>query len=288
MGSSGDHMGVGHRVRVKPRRHQARDVGHVHHQVGAHLVGDLAHLFKVDETGVGAAAGDDELGTALLRLLEDLVIVDGLGVRLHAVELGVEVFAGDGGPGAVGQVTAVGQVHAQDGVMGLEQGDVHRHVGIGAGVGLDVGVLRAKKLLGPLDGQILDLVHILAAAVVAGGGIALGIFVGEMAAHGLQHRGAHKVFRGDQLDMIPLPLQLPHHGGVDLRVLSLDGIVIRAHDCFSPIRWFSRHYTAAPFPMSIGKAYRRKHRRLKIPCARFYFNMTAFSSLDGQDPRSRI
>ena len=116
-------------------------------------------------------------------------------------------------------MAAVAKIHAQDGVTGLKQGQVYRHIGLGAGMGLHIGVLRAKELDGPLNGQVLDLVHILAAAVVSGTGIAFSIFIGQMAAHGLHHRGRHKVLGSDQLNMVLLAGQLTHHGGIDFRVL---------------------------------------------------------------------
>src|SRR5699024_11053642 len=53
VGGGGDHVGVGHRVLVHAARHQASDVGHIHHQHGAVAVGDLGQLFKVDGAGVG-------------------------------------------------------------------------------------------------------------------------------------------------------------------------------------------------------------------------------------------
>ena len=61
-------------------------------------------------------------------------------------------------------MAALGQVHAQHRVAGLEQGEVHRQVGLGAGVGLDVGVLRPKELAGAVPGDVLHNVHALAAA----------------------------------------------------------------------------------------------------------------------------
>ena len=88
-------------------------------------------------------------------------------------------------------------------------------------MGLDVCVLCTKELFRSLYGKLLHLVHILAAAVIPGAGIALGIFIGEMAAHSLHDCKGYKVFRSDELYMISLPLQLPHHGGIDFRVLLL-------------------------------------------------------------------
>ena len=91
---------------------------------------------------------------------------------------------------AVGQVAAVGQAHGQHGVARLERGPVDGLVGRGARVRLHVGVLGAEEVFGPLDGQGLDLVDDLAAAVVAVARVAFGVLVGEHAAHRLQHRDA--------------------------------------------------------------------------------------------------
>ena len=41
VGGGGDHVGIGHGGGVEPGGHQAGDVGHVHEEVGPHLVGDL-------------------------------------------------------------------------------------------------------------------------------------------------------------------------------------------------------------------------------------------------------
>ena len=94
-------------------------------------------------------------------------------------------------------------------------------------MGLDVGVLGAEERERAVDGQLLDLVDEAAAAVVAGAGIALGVFVGQGAAHGLQHGGADEVLRGDQLDIIALALQLVHDGRVDGGILVFD--MFKAH-----------------------------------------------------------
>ena len=38
VGGGGHHVGVGYGAHVQTRRHQAGDVGHIHHQIGTHLV----------------------------------------------------------------------------------------------------------------------------------------------------------------------------------------------------------------------------------------------------------
>ena len=92
----------------------------------------------------------------------------------------------------MGQVAAVGQVHAQDRVAQVAQGLIDRVVGVGAAVGLDIGMVRAEELAGPLPGDVLHHVHALAAAVVPLAGVALGVLVGEHRGRGSQHRLAHK------------------------------------------------------------------------------------------------
>jgi hypothetical protein len=93
-------------------------------------------------------------------------------------------------------------------VAGLQQGHEHRLVGLRARVRLDVGVAGAEQLLGPLDGERLDLVDEFAAAVVALARIALGVLVGQDRALGLQHRLGDDVFRCDQFDLVLLTTQL--------------------------------------------------------------------------------
>ena len=76
----------------------------------------------------------------------------------------------------------------------------------------------AEQRLGPLDGQGLDLVDEFAAAVVAPAGIALGVFVGQHRALGLQHRPRDDVLRGDQLDLVLLAAELAADGFEDSRI----------------------------------------------------------------------
>ena len=70
-------------------------MGHVHHEISAHGIGDLAHALKVDDAGIGAGPGDQELRLLLLRAALDRVVIDHLGLRVDTVEGGVEVLAGD-------------------------------------------------------------------------------------------------------------------------------------------------------------------------------------------------
>ncbi len=152
------------------------------------------------------------LGQAL-----DLGIVD-QALLVDAVLDGVVQLAGGGHGGAVGQVAAVSQAHAEDGVTGFDQRQVHGRVGLGTGVRLDVGVIGAEQLLGAIDGQLLDHVDVFATAVVALVGIAFGVLVCEHRTLGFHDRRAGVVFRSDQLDVIFLTLGFLLHGGIQVGV----------------------------------------------------------------------
>ncbi len=118
----------------------------------------------------------------------------------------------------MGQVPAMVQVHAHNGVPGLTHSKLHGHIGLGSGMGLHIHILTAEKFPGPLYGKPLHLIHTFTAAVVSLSRITFGIFVGQRAPHGCHDRLADPVLRGDQLKMAVLPLLLVHNHLRDLRV----------------------------------------------------------------------
>ena len=184
------------------------DVGRVEEEEGADLVGDGAERRRVDDPRVGRGAGHDHLGAVLEGEVAHLVEVDALVAGGHAVgHEPVEATRGvDRRP--VGEVSALIQAEAEHGVADLEGGEVGGHVGVGAGMGLHVGVLGAEERSGPLTGEVLDAVDHLVAAVVALAGVALGVLVGEHRAGGAEHGRRREVLAGDQLDGRVLPFDL--------------------------------------------------------------------------------
>ena len=85
--------------------------------------------------------------------------------------------------------------------------------------------------------MLLDHVDILAAAVIAFAGIALGVFVGQNCAHCRHDRRGDDVFRSDQLDIALLAGELLAHQGGNLRVILIDKFNVRLqiliHGCSS-------------------------------------------------------
>ena len=108
---------------------------------------------------------------------------------------------------AVREVAAVRQVHAQDGVAGLQHGRVCCLIRLRARVRLHIGVFGAEEFLGALAREVLDDVGEFAAAVVALARIAFGILVGEDADGGFQHGFGGEVLARDQFQLGILALR---------------------------------------------------------------------------------
>ncbi len=125
----------------------------------------------------------------------------------------------------MGKVAALGQVHAEDLVARVDEGQVGGHVGLAAGVGLDVGVLGAEKLFGAFYREVFRLVDLGAAAVVAAAGIAFGVFVGEAGSLGFENGRGGEVFRGDKLDAVALAGEFGVQNGGELGIGLLDVFV---------------------------------------------------------------
>ena len=117
------------------------------------------------------------------------------------------------------QVTAMGQIHPQNGITWFEEGKISAGIGLCAGMRLHVGMFGPEQRFGPFNRQRFGNIYAFAAAVIAGCRITFGIFVGQYGALGFQNRRADKVFRCDQLDLVVLARCLHFDCPGDLRVL---------------------------------------------------------------------
>ena len=85
--------------------------------------------------------------------------------------------------------------------------------------------------------MLSTIVDVLAAAVVALAGVALGVFIRQDCAHGGDDGGGGDVLRSDQLDIPLLAGELLAHQGGDLRVILIDKFNVRLqiliHGCSS-------------------------------------------------------
>src|SRR4029078_1273025 len=97
--------------------------------------------------------------------------------------------------------------HAENAVAVLHQREEDGLVRLRAGVRLHVRETAIEQLASTRNRQLLRLVDLLAAAIVPALPTALGILVRQYRALRLEHRARHDVLRGDQLDLMTLPLQ---------------------------------------------------------------------------------
>ncbi len=110
----------------------------------------------------------------------------------------------------MGEVTSMGEVHAEDGVPRPNCGKVNGHVRLGSRVRLHIDVFGAEHCLGACDGQLFNLVHGFASRIISSAGIPLGILVGHDGAHRLKNRRTYVIFRGDEDQAILLPFNFLH------------------------------------------------------------------------------
>ena len=186
---------------------------------------------------VGGPAGDDHLRASGQGPFAHHVHVDAEGLGVQAVGRDRVVLPGEVDLHAVGEVPAVGELQAHDGLARGDEGVEDRGVGLGPGVRLDVRVVGAEEGLGSFDGEGLDFVDLFAAPVVSAARIAFGVLVGQHRPLGLQDGPGHEVLRGDHLQGVPLPGELGLDGSGDLGVDGRDGLVERWVGHWSSSDW---------------------------------------------------
>ena len=103
---------------------------HVDQQIRTDLVGNRAKARVIQVTRIGGETRDDHLGTLSQRNLLELIVVDGAIGGLDAVLHRAIGLAREVDLGTVSQVTTVIEAHAQHGVAGLQQRQIHRTVGL--------------------------------------------------------------------------------------------------------------------------------------------------------------
>ncbi|MNW45678.1 hypothetical protein D3C74_229490 [compost metagenome] len=148
----------------------------------------------------------------LKRRFAHFVVIDQERIFLYAVRHEIIEQAGRINRAAVGQVTAVREVHPQHGVAGVDRGKVNRQVRLRTGMRLHVRMLGAKQFFGPVASDIFHDIDTFATAVIAFARISLGVFVREHGTHRFHHRLADDVLGSDQLNIVALTLQLQIHG----------------------------------------------------------------------------
>ena len=107
---------------------EARDMRHVGEHCGANTIGRRTNSGEVDHARIGARSDDDHLRATLGGQPIELLVINPLVVLANAVRDDRVQLTREVERVAVGQVSAVREVHAKHGVARLEQRHVDRHV----------------------------------------------------------------------------------------------------------------------------------------------------------------
>ncbi len=201
------HIRKGQRRGMHPGRHQPGKMRHVHHQQRANLVGNRPEPRKIQQARIGRAARNDELRLHGNRLRLQRIIIDKLCHRVHAILVRRKPFARHRRFGAMRQMPARIQRHAQDRIARLHQRQHHRAIGLRARMRLHIHIGAVKQRLRPVNRQLLHHIAVFTALIIALARIAFRIFVRENRSLRLQHRARNDILRRDQLDLSLLACQ---------------------------------------------------------------------------------
>ena len=193
-------------------------MGDVGEEERADGIGDLAEARIIDRARISARSDGDHFGLFARSDFLNFVVIDALRFRIDAVGDEAVQLAGEILGRAVRQMPAVAEVHAQHRVAGLEEREVHGHVGLRTGVRLDVGVARAEELLGAVARDVFSLIDKLAATIIALARVAFGVLVGHDRADGFDDGGRNVILAGDHFQLRVLPSQFVADGVENFRI----------------------------------------------------------------------
>ena len=211
-------MRMGQGIGIEAGRDKAGEMRHVDEEIGADLVGDRAHRREIDGARIGGAAGDDHARPFAPREIAHLVEIDAFGLAADAIGDDSIVAPGQRRRMAVADVAAGGDIHREDHIAEFQEAKKHAGVGVGARMRLHIGEATVEEFLRALNGERLDGVGELRAAIIARKGQALDGLVGEDRALRLQHEPRDDVFGGDEFDAVLLAPQLAGDGRGELGI----------------------------------------------------------------------
>ena len=179
--------------------HETRDMRHVRHDRRGHRIGDFSNTREIDPTWIGTRSDDNQLRPMLDRQPRHLIVVETLIFPPNSIGHNMIEPAGEIEWVPVCEMTAMGEIHPHERLAWVEKRHVDGHVGLGPAMRLHVGVLCSEELSGALDGEPLDDVDDLAAAVVTPARVPFSVLVGEYRARGLEDGWTGEILGSDEL-----------------------------------------------------------------------------------------
>ena len=105
-------------------------MGHIDHEEGIDGACDFGEAGVINFAWVGAGPGDDHAGFVFVCESGDLIEVDEVILLTDSVVHRFVQFSAEIEVHSVSQVSAVGEVHGEDGIAGFEHGHVDGHIGL--------------------------------------------------------------------------------------------------------------------------------------------------------------
>ena len=115
-------------------------MGNICHDFCPDFIGNFAELNRIDHPWIGTCPGNDQFGLAFKSQFPDLLVINLLSFLVHAIGNNVIGISGKVNRATMSQVPTVRQVHSENSISRFENCMVNRHIGLGAGMGLNIGV----------------------------------------------------------------------------------------------------------------------------------------------------
>src|SRR3990172_10521478 len=159
-------LGKRNRAWMKPCADKPCYVRDINHYVRAYFIRNGSERVEVNLSRIRARANDNQFGPVLFREVANLVHIYAVVVTPYTVKNDIIKLPREINRASVGQVPAVAQIHAHDGIACLAGRHINRHIRLTPRMRLDVHVLAAEEFLCPLYLEHFNLIHMLATAVV--------------------------------------------------------------------------------------------------------------------------
>ena len=224
MSGAGYNICVFYGVHMKTGCNKAGDMSHIYHEDSADFMCDISDDIEANSSGICACTGNDELRLAFICNAAELIIIYLLILLAYAVRNDIEILTAHIDGAAVGKMTAVAEVHAENCITGVEQRKVYGQVCLCAGMRLNICMLCTEELLNAFTSEVLNLINAFASAVVALSGITFCILVCKVAAHSCHNSLTHKVLRSNKLEVAALAGKLLFHIAAKFGVMSTNYI----------------------------------------------------------------
>ena len=200
-----------YRVLVETCCNQSCDMRHVYHEEGAYFICDLTEDIKADLSRISGRTGNDQLWLVLVCQFSYVVVIYGFRLRIQSVCYKVIRLSGNVDRGSMGQMTAVGQIHAQHCIAIFEDCLVYSSISVGTGMRLHVSMFCTKDLLGTIYRHLFYFVYEFASAIVSLSRVAFCILVGQRASHSFHDLIIYKVLGCDHFDFGFLTIDFTFH-----------------------------------------------------------------------------